>query len=174
MSLASYWGYFVHVFDWQPLSTSPCSGSPTPPSTLGSMGLSPGVDTPGGHDVFILSPIYGHRYSHMKYKMYEFFFHLACRCNCIPLFISSLALVLSHLERTIWIGVGLVCWLGFSRVLCRTGSTGGSVLPLLEEDSVRNTGLRRRDRTPTHSKKMQLDITDMQRWMKIQINNIYM
>ncbi len=105
MSLASHWGYFVHVFDWQPLSTSPCSGSPTPPSTLGSVGLSPGVDTPGGHDVFILSPVYGHRYSHMKYKMCEKLFHLACRCNCIPLFI----LVLTHLERTIWIGVGLVC-----------------------------------------------------------------
>lgn len=29
---------------------------------------------------------------------------------------------------------------------------GGQYFPLLEEDSGRNTGLRRRDRTPTHSK----------------------
>ncbi|XP_058239247.1 connector enhancer of kinase suppressor of ras 2 isoform X2 [Hemibagrus wyckioides] len=42
----------------QPLSTSPCSESTTPPSTLG---VSPGLDTPSGHDVFILSPAYGHR-----------------------------------------------------------------------------------------------------------------
>ncbi|TSR75243.1 Connector enhancer of kinase suppressor of ras 2 [Bagarius yarrelli] len=41
----------------QPLSTSPCSESTTPPSTLG---VSPGLDTPSGHDVFILSPAYGH------------------------------------------------------------------------------------------------------------------
>ncbi|KAM9440625.1 connector enhancer of kinase suppressor of ras 2 [Clarias gariepinus] len=42
----------------QPLSTSPCSESTTPPSTLG---VSPGLETPSGHDVFILSPAYGHR-----------------------------------------------------------------------------------------------------------------
>jgi len=29
---------------------------------------------------------------------------------------------------------------------------GGQYFPLLEDDSGRNTGLRRRDRTPTHSK----------------------
>ncbi len=40
---------------------------------------------------------------------------------------------------------------------------GGQYFPLLEEDSGRNTGLRRRDRTPTHSKKMQLEIANMQR-----------
>ncbi|XP_035382669.1 connector enhancer of kinase suppressor of ras 2 [Electrophorus electricus] len=42
----------------QPLPTSPCSESPTPPGTLG---LSPGLDSPATHDVFILSPVYGHR-----------------------------------------------------------------------------------------------------------------
>lgn len=33
---------------------------------------------------------------------------------------------------------------------------GGQYFPLLEEDSGRNTGLRRRDRTPTHSNYMHI------------------
>lgn len=51
---------------------------------------------------------------------------------------------------------------------------GGQYFPLLEEESGRNTGLRRRDRTPTHSKSMQLT-TNGQIWSKwrIQINIIY-
>lgn len=35
---------------------------------------------------------------------------------------------------------------------------GGQYFPLLEEDSGRNTGLRRRDRTPTHSKRAEYDM----------------
>ncbi|XP_076847174.1 connector enhancer of kinase suppressor of ras 2 isoform X2 [Brachyhypopomus gauderio] len=42
----------------QPLPTSPCSESPPPP---GSLGVSPGLDSPAAHDVFILSPVYSHR-----------------------------------------------------------------------------------------------------------------
>ncbi|XP_056116022.1 connector enhancer of kinase suppressor of ras 2 [Rhinichthys klamathensis goyatoka] len=104
----------------QPLSTSPCSGSPTPPSTLGSVGLSPGVDTPGGHDVFILSPVYGHREEDLDRGGFGVF------GSDSPGY---------YVEQEV---------------------LGGQYFPLLEEDSGRNTGLRRRDRTPTHSELRQV------------------
>lgn len=128
------------------------------------MGLSPGVDTPGGHDVFILSPVYGHRYSHMKYKMYEKLFHLPCPCNCIPLFISFIgSCSLSFREDDLDRGGFGVFGSDSPGYYVEQEVLGGQYFPLLEEDSGRNTGLRRRDRTPTHSKKMQLVITNMQR-----------
>ncbi|XP_030648420.1 connector enhancer of kinase suppressor of ras 2 [Chanos chanos] len=105
----------------QPLSTSPCSESPTPPSTLGSLGLSPGLDTPGGHDVFILSPVYGHREDEM--------------------------------DRG-----GFGVFGGSESPGCYVDQEGGPYFPLLEDDTGRNTGLRRRDRTPTHGDHRQVSM----------------
>ncbi|KAL2095169.1 hypothetical protein ACEWY4_009888 [Coilia grayii] len=100
----------------QPIPTSPCSESPTPPSTLGSMGLSPGLDTPSSHDVFILSPVsgvYGHREEEMERGGFGVF-----GSSESPGFFME--------------------------------QEGGQYFPLLEEEGSRTTGLRRRDRTPTH------------------------
>uniref|UniRef100_A0A3B1IYL7 Connector enhancer of kinase suppressor of Ras 2 n=1 Tax=Astyanax mexicanus TaxID=7994 RepID=A0A3B1IYL7_ASTMX len=99
----------------QPLSTSPCSESPTPPSTLVSLGVSPGLDTPAGHDVFILSPVYGHREDESERVSFGVFGSES------PGF---------YMDQE-----GLV----------------GPHFPLLEDDTGRNAGIRRRDRTPTRN-----------------------
>ncbi|XP_041949819.1 connector enhancer of kinase suppressor of ras 2 isoform X2 [Alosa sapidissima] len=100
----------------QPIPTSPCSESPTPPSTLGSLGLSPGLDTPGSHDVFILSPVSG-VYGHREEEMERGGFGVFGSSESPGFFVDQ---------------------------------EGGPYFPLLEEEGGRSTGLRRRDRTPTH------------------------
>ncbi|XP_036435911.1 connector enhancer of kinase suppressor of ras 2 [Colossoma macropomum] len=106
----------------QPLSTSPCSGSPTPPSTLGSLGISPGLDTPVGHDVFILSPVYGHREDES--------------------------------ER---VGFGVFGSESPGFYVDQEG-LGGHHFPLLDDETGRNIGIRRRDRTPTRSDPRQVSM----------------
>ncbi|XP_028839656.1 connector enhancer of kinase suppressor of ras 2 isoform X2 [Denticeps clupeoides] len=99
-----------------PISTSPCSESPTPPSTLGSLGLSPALDTPGSHDVFILSPVSG-VYGHREEDMERGGFGVFGTSESPGFFVDQ---------------------------------EGGHYFPMLEEEGGRSTGLRRRDRTPTH------------------------
>ncbi|XP_066515401.1 uncharacterized protein si:ch211-26b3.4 [Hoplias malabaricus] len=106
----------------QPLSTSPCSESPTPPSTLGSLGISPGLDTPSGHDVFILSPAYGHREDDSERVGFGVF-----GSESPGFYMDQEGLGVHH-------------------------------FPLLEDETSRNPGIRRRDRTPTRSDPRQVSM----------------
>uniref|UniRef100_A0A8C8ICJ5 Connector enhancer of kinase suppressor of ras 2-like n=1 Tax=Oncorhynchus tshawytscha TaxID=74940 RepID=A0A8C8ICJ5_ONCTS len=117
----------------QPIPTSPNSESNTPPNSMGTMGMSSTLDS--GHDVFILSPVsglYGHRDEIgimscddiSKYSMEK----MGMKGSESPSF------YLDH--------------------------DGGKYFTLVEEDCLalgqeyetrgRSTGVRRRDRTPTH------------------------
>uniref|UniRef100_A0A674A7K9 Si:ch211-26b3.4 n=1 Tax=Salmo trutta TaxID=8032 RepID=A0A674A7K9_SALTR len=117
----------------QPIPTSPNSDSNTPPNSMGTMGMSSTLDS--GHDVFILSPVsglYGHREEIGIMS-----------CDDINKY---------SLEK-----MGMK---GSESPSFYLDHDGGKYFTLVEEDCLalgqeyetrgRSTGVRRRDRTPTH------------------------
>uniref|UniRef100_A0A8C8CZA3 Connector enhancer of kinase suppressor of ras 2-like n=1 Tax=Oncorhynchus tshawytscha TaxID=74940 RepID=A0A8C8CZA3_ONCTS len=117
----------------QPIPTSPNSDSNTPPNSMGTMGMSSTLDS--GHDVFILSPVsglYGHRDEIGIMS-----------CDDINKY---------SLEK-----MGMK---GSESPSFYLDHDGGKYFTLVEEDCLalgqeyetrgRSTGVRRRDRTPTH------------------------
>uniref|UniRef100_A0A8C8EQD6 Uncharacterized protein n=1 Tax=Oncorhynchus tshawytscha TaxID=74940 RepID=A0A8C8EQD6_ONCTS len=116
-----------------PIPTSPNSDSNTPPNSMGTMGMSSTLDS--GHDVFILSPVsglYGHRDEIGIMS-----------CDDINKY---------SLEK-----MGMK---GSESPSFYLDHDGGKYFTLVEEDCLalgqeyetrgRSTGVRRRDRTPTH------------------------
>uniref|UniRef100_A0A674A728 Si:ch211-26b3.4 n=1 Tax=Salmo trutta TaxID=8032 RepID=A0A674A728_SALTR len=116
-----------------PIPTSPNSDSNTPPNSMGTMGMSSTLDS--GHDVFILSPVsglYGHREEIGIMS-----------CDDINKY---------SLEK-----MGMK---GSESPSFYLDHDGGKYFTLVEEDCLalgqeyetrgRSTGVRRRDRTPTH------------------------
>ncbi|XP_071190085.1 connector enhancer of kinase suppressor of ras 2-like isoform X1 [Salvelinus alpinus] len=132
----------------QPIPTSPNSDSNTPPNSMGTMGMSSTLDS--GHDVFILSPVsglYGHRDEIGIMS-----------CDDINKY---------SLEK-----MGMK---GSESPSFYLDHDGGKYFTLVEEDCLalgqeyetrgRSTGVRRRDRTPTHGDLRPVSMPTDYNWM---------
>lgn len=162
--------FFLYSLLFQPVPTSPTSTSPTPGGTLGMSKM----DAPSMQDVYILSPVSGlystrsDAYTH-TYRCLMVIIMLNIILMMMVVLITSLSRCSLSREE-----MGLMSCDDISRysVSSQSGSKGseavsyyldqdsGQYFSLLEGDGPpgpdydrgRNTGVRRRDKTPTHGK----------------------